>query len=54
MDKIVLECHKKDMDFENLLKCLKSLFPECSLEIRKTDTEILNIKKSSICSRIQL
>jgi len=33
LDKIVLICKKRDDGTENLVKCLKYLFPECSVEV---------------------
>ena len=47
MNKIVLVCQKRDDRTDNLIKCLKYLFPECSVELRSTDkksfsTEIIS------------
>jgi hypothetical protein len=33
LDKIVLVCKKRDDRMDNLVKCLKYLFPECSVEV---------------------
>lgn len=45
MDKIVLVCQKKDDRLDNLIKCLKYLFPECSVELRSTNKKFYSSEK---------
>ena len=42
MDKIVLICEKMDDRFQNLVNCLKYLFPECSLELIRSEKKTVS------------
>jgi hypothetical protein len=46
LDKIVLVYQKRDGRMNDLLKCLKYLFPECSAELKSPD------KKSCLSEKI--
>ena len=50
MDKIVLVCQKRDDRMNDLLKCLKHLFPECSVELRNPDKKSCLSKKPHLIS----
>ncbi len=45
MDRIVLICEKKDDRFQDLINCLKYLFPECPLELVSPENKTVSINR---------